>query len=507
MTKFFILFLSLLVSSTAFTYDAGKKYDLTFFHVSDTHGHFYKSPANNEGGFAILSTLVKNARQEARQNNSLFFLTSGGDVNTGTPESDLLLAEPDFRAMQAIGFDAMAIGNHEFDKHWQVLSQQHSWAQFPFLSANIRSAKAQYLPIIPFIIKEEQNLRVAFLGLTTEDTPFLSLPANTQGLIFDPAIATAQKWIPFLRQRADVVVVLSHLGWCPLGNCAAPNDVLLARAVPGIDLILGGHSHSSLPVPEVENGTFIFHTFEKNQKVGILNLEFLDGKISLKSSELKPIAGEEDPALLAILDPLRQLSAEKLKTVVGETPVFLDGERANVRYKETNLGNLVTKTLQLRTQADLTLINSGGIRASIAPGPITYGDIFKVLPFGNTVCTVELTGAELVKYMEVIAKMNPGEGNFPQMSGVTLTTNTENKILELKINHEEIKAEKIYKLAMNNFMAEGGDFYPKVKDLPSFIDTGLTVEYIFRSYIVDQKVIDPKEFEITNYYQRGVPLH
>lgn len=495
--------LSLVISSLALSYEPGKKYQLTFYHVNDTHGAFYKSSVTNEGGFAILSTLVKNARKEASQAKSLFFLTSGGDVNTGTPESDLLFGEPDFRSMHFLGFDAMAVGNHEFDRNWEHLFVQQAWAQFPFLAANIRGLFAQPLPIIPYIIKEEQGLKIAFLGLATEETPFLTLPSNTKGLAFDPSIETAKKWVPFLNQRADIVVVLSHLGWCALGTCASPNDVFLARSVPGIDLILGGHSHSALAAPDYVNGTYIFQAFEKNQKVGILHMEFLDDKLTLKNSELKTISGEEDPNLLAILNPLIQSFAGKLKVVVGETSVFLDGERTNIRFKETNLGNLVTKSVQYMTSSDIAILNSGGIRASIPAGNITYGDIFKVLPFSNTICTVELTGNEIKTYMEKIALLLPGGGNFPQMSGVSLTTDVENKILSLKINNQDIQDSKVYKIAMNNFMAEGMESYPKVSNLSSFLNTGITMDAALRTYIEKHKVINAKDIEVTGYYQRA----
>lgn len=504
MTKLFLYFFIFLYSSFGYSYESGRKYQINFFHVSDTHGAFYKSPTTNSGGFAILSTMVQQARQESNQDGALFFLTSGGDVNTGTPESDLLMAEPDFTAMRAIGFDAMAVGNHEFDHHWKYLLVKQGWAQFPFLAANIRPAKPQAFPIIPYIIKQKYGLKVAFLGLATEHTPFQSLPANSVGLIFDPAIATARQWVPFLRSQADIVVVLTHIGWCPLGDCVSPNDVLLARQVPGIDLILGGHSHTSMEKPEVENGTYIFHAFEKNQKVGILKTEFLDGQFKVRDSALAPIEGEEDPAIVELLEPLMQQSAERMKAVVGETAVLLDGERTQVRSMETNLGNLITKTFRLRTHSDIALLNSGGIRASIAAGPVTYGDIFKVLPFGNTICTVEMTGADLVKYMAQIATMLPGDGSFPQMSGVTLKTDTANNVLELKINGEFVQSQRTYKLAMNNFMAAGGDFYPDVKKYQSFIDTGLTMEYIFRTYIEETKVITGEDIVETGYYQRGV---
>lgn len=504
MLKYLVIFPLLFLASTGFSYEAGRKYQITFYHVNDTHGAFYKSPVTQQGGFAILSTMVKKARAEAARVDSSFFLTSGGDVNTGTPESDLLLGEPDFRAMKALGFDAMVVGNHEFDRSWKQLSVQHEWAQFPFLAANIRASRPDDLPLLPYVIKEKNGLKIAFLGLTTEHSRFLTVPTNTQGLEFDPAIETAKKWVPVLRKNADVVVVLSHLGWCAKGGCQAPNDVLLARAVPGIDLILGGHSHSAMEKPDVENGVLIFQAAEKNQHVGVLQLQFLNGKVSLKRAELKPIAGKEDPALLKILDPLKKSSTEKLKAVIGKTPVFLDGERENIRVTETNLGNLLALSFKDHTNSDMAIINGGGVRGSIRAGDITYGDVHNVLPFGNTVCTVELNGQEMLSYMEKIAAMVPGDGNFPQMSGVSLKTDRQNRILEFKINNQPVQPERRYKVAMNNFMAEGGDFYPNVRNSSTFVDTGLPMDFVLRSFIEKKKVIAPQDIKVTGYYQRAV---
>ncbi|MGZ3775815.1 MAG: 5'-nucleotidase C-terminal domain-containing protein [Pseudobdellovibrionaceae bacterium] len=502
MKQSFAFLFVFLISIFAFSFEAGKNYHLTFYHINDSHGAFYKRPQTNDGGFAILSTIVKQAKKEADQTKSLFFLTSGGDVNTGTPESDLLLAEPDFRSMHLIGFDAMVVGNHEFDHPWKTLFTQQSWAQFPFLGANVKTLFKENLPLVPYIIKEDHGLKVAFLGLTTEHIPFLTLPHNIQGLTFEPAISTAKKWIPFLKQHADIVVVLSHLGWCSMGDCTAPNDYLLAQQVSGIDLILGGHSHTPFSQAELVNGTYIFQAFEKTLKVGVLNMEFKDGKLSLINSELKSINGVEDPEILAVLDPLIQSVSNKLKVVIGETSVYLDGERSNIRYKETTLGNLITKTLRELTDSDIALYNSGGIRASIPVGPITVGDIFKVLPFGNSVCTVELNGSELLQYMGSVITLKPGEGGFPQISGVTLKIGTENKISELKVNGQLLEPTKIYKLALNDFMAQGQDSYPKVSDKGTYRCTGLSADKTLSTFIEKHKIIHPKDVEVTGYFQK-----
>lgn len=493
--KLFIFVLMLLFAFSSYAYEAGRKYPLSFFHVNDTHGNFYKDQ-NGVGGWAILSTMVNEARKNAQLLNGDVFLTSGGDVNSGVPESDLLRAAPDFKAMSAMKFTAMVLGNHEFDFPWSHLQVQQSWANFPFLSANIKPNSKYPFPVRPYLIKNVHGLKVVFIGLTTEELPYSAMPANTEGLKVLSAITTVKRLLPEIKAYADVVVVLSHLG--------LEEDRRLAREVSGIDIILGGHSHSDMTEAELQNKTIIFQAFEKNKKVAKIDVQFFNGKLTLKKSEVLPIIGVEDPAILDILDPLKKESEEKLKVVIAETAVFLDGERVNVRSGETNLGNLLGLAIKQRTAADVVLINSGGIRSSIPVGPITYGDLIRVHPFGNIICTVVLKGSELIKYFETIATMLPGEGNFPQMAGVFLKTDRDNKILDLKINGASVVLDKDYKLAINNFMAQGGDRYPKVSDKPTFVDTGLTMEYMFRSYVQEKKVIDDSLISVKNYYQRQV---
>lgn len=503
-SKFVFAFLSVFFfysSSNAYIKD--KKYELTFYHISDSHGAFYKSPTTQLGGFASLATMVQTERKLAHQDRRAFFLTSSGDVNTGTPESDLLKGKPDFLAMNLLKFDAMALGNHEFDHPWPHIAEQKSWVGFPFLSANIHSRSLLRFPVIPYVILEKEGVKVAFLGLTTESTPFESLPSNSVGLTFDPTIETAKTWVPFLKQRADIVVILSHIGWCVLSPCSNPNDNLLAREVPDIDIILGGHSHTDMDEARIENGVIVLHPFEKLQKVAVLNIEFLNGEVLYKNSSLKKIDAPEDETVLEVMNGFLEEGRKILDTRVGYSDVFLNGERPDVRIQETNLANLITHTVEQRTKADVVVINSGAIRAGILEGPVTYGDIYKVLPFGNEVCTLDLNGAELFAYLSKIATMLPGDGNFPHIRGVELTTNTSNEITFIRINGKVLKKDKVYKIAMNEYMAEGGDFYPKVDDKPTFLNTGFSMEYLLRNYFeVNPLVTDNEIIKVKNYYKR-----
>ncbi len=193
-----------------------KSYQLTILHTNDHHGHFEKFnpyPVSDVGGFAAQSTLVNIVRAEVEKNGGHTLLLSAGDVNTGVPESDMLDAEPDFKIMNLIGYDAMTIGNHEFDKSLDVLRKQQGWAEFPFLAANIVKKNTGELLFDPYIIKEFDGLKVAIFGLTTEETPILVVPDNVKDLEFRSTIETAKALVPKLRKEADLVIALTHLGF------------------------------------------------------------------------------------------------------------------------------------------------------------------------------------------------------------------------------------------------------------------------------------------------------
>ena len=192
-----------------------KTYNLTILHTNDHHGHFEKFnpyPVSDVGGLAAQSTLVNVIRAELKKSGGHSLLLSAGDVNTGVPESDMLNAEPDIKLMNLLGYDAMALGNHEFDKPRDVLMKQKEWAKFPFLSANV--IKNDGTPLVePYIIKDFDGLKVAIFGLTTRETPILVLPKNVEDLKFKNVIETSKSLVPKLRQEADVVIALTHLGF------------------------------------------------------------------------------------------------------------------------------------------------------------------------------------------------------------------------------------------------------------------------------------------------------
>ncbi len=496
---------------------------LTILHTNDHHGHFMKFnpyPVVDIGGLAAQSTLVNIVRAEAEKDGSHVLLLSAGDVNTGIPESDLLDAEPDFKIMNLLKYDAMTLGNHEFDKPRDVLLKQQSWVQFPFLAANIVKKGTAETLVKPYLIKEFDGLKVAIFGLTTAETPILTMPEYTADLDFKDPIATAKALVPQLREaeHADLVIALTHLGYFEEagGGYRSAGDIKLAQEVAGIDLIVGGHSHTELREAGMVGSSMIVQAGGYSQNVGRVDLTFDTEKKQLTESAytLIPVNMKkrvkyhdkvyfmyaeqgyvEDVEVLDILKPYVEQAERFLAEPLGEALVELDGGKTTSRSKETNLGNLVTDGMRAKTGADIALLNGGGIRATIAPGQVTYRDVLTVEPFGNTLTLLELTGAQIMDVLNYAATIETGNGAFLHVSGLkwTLNRKLDKGVAEnVLVGDAPIDLAKTYKVVTNNFMAAGGDGYVMLKDLPQmdtgFVDADATKEYIKQLGKVEPKV-------------------
>ncbi len=479
---------------------------ITVFHVNDTHGRawtFTDSAGNVIGGFATLATIID---AERKVNPNVLFLHAG-DINTGVPESDLMNALPDIFVLNRMKLDAVAVGNHEFDKSRDVLLKQMSWAKFPFLSANIY--KDGKLFFTPYIIKEIGGVKVAIVGFTTEHTKILEGP-NSEDLEFKNVIEVAKSLIPELRKQANVVIALTHLGVGQGYSELYTTADQLAKEVEGIDLIIDGHSHTQLNAPMVVNGVPIVQAFEWAKVVGRADIEVENGKVVKidwqalpvvqskvvgKDAAGKNILQEVTKEALYVkvpLDYFKKLGGAKLDTVIGVTEILLDGERANVRSKTTNLANLIADSMIWKTGAEVALTNGGGIRASIKPGNITIRDVLTVLPFGNTLYVLEMKGSDLLKTFEYAASVPNGQGAFLQVAGATWKSEG-GKLTEVLVNGKPIDPEKVYKVVTNDYMAAGGDGYAVLKG-----QKGYNTFYVMADVVVEyiQKVLGGK---ITSY--------
>lgn len=499
------------------SHDDGKTYHLTILNTNDNHGHFWKN-RKGEGGMAARKTLIDQIRGEVTKKGGAVLVLSGGDINTGTPSSDMLDALPDIKGMNLIGYDASAVGNHEFDNPLPVLMKQARWANFPFLAANIYDKKTGKRLFEPYIIKDAGGLKVAIIGLTTLDTVETSNPENTRNLHFSDPVKEAKALMPEMLRKADIVVAATHLGWYFRGHHGinAPGDVNLARHVDGIDIIAGGHSQDPLFRPDIVNSTYIMQAFEWGKYVGRADFIYHDGILKMTNYELIPVNLKEkvvrngkteyvnigpiiseNKAMLDFLEPYRKQGDEMLNVIVGSVDKRLPGERAEVRFHETALGRLIAEAQRERAKADLAVLNSGGIRASIPAGKITYRDVLTVQPFGNQVAYMELSGRDLKNYLQVVGSMPTDSGAFAHFANLSMTVEG-GKLKQVSVGGKKIDDDKMYRMAVNSFSASGGDGYPQLDNKAGFVNTGYIDAEVLKDYIKKNSPI-----KVSGYAPKG----
>ncbi len=509
---------------------------LTILHTNDHHGRFWPN-ADGEYGMAARKTAIDRVRAEVAAAGGHTLLLNGGDINTGVPESDLQDAEPDFLGMNLLGYDASAVGNHEFDRSPAVLAKQRGWARFALVAANIYKDGQRLFE--PYTIFERGGYRIAVLGLTTEDTKKAVLPENVRGIDFRRPAAEAALLLPELRAKADVVIAATHMGHYVDGRHGvnAPGDVEMARELPagqGFDVIVGGHSHDPvcmlaenvrneayLPgmpcLPDRQNGTWIVQASEWGKYVGRADFEIRAGDVKLVRYALIPInlkrrAADgskvdasppipEDPAVRAALQPFQDRGQARLTLPVGEVVGVLDGDRERIRIQPTNLGTLIARMMLEKTGADLAVMNSGGVRDSLPEGRITYRDLLKVQPFGNQLAVVRLKGSELLDWLRVSARMTPGSGGYPQTAGVQLRIEG-GVLVEARVQGVPIDPQRDYRLAINHFTASGGDGYPRLDAHPGYINSGFVDAEVMREYIAQRSPLQAADYAPGNDVQR-----
>ncbi|TMP39479.1 bifunctional UDP-sugar hydrolase/5'-nucleotidase UshA [Pseudoalteromonas rubra] len=515
-----LLALSLTACNTTQQTSSDPKIDavhyLTVLHTNDHHGRFWHNE-DGEYGMAARKTLIDQLRAQAKAQGHSLVLLSGGDINTGVPESDLQHAEPDFKGMSLLGYDAMAIGNHEFDNPLDVLDKQIAWSNFPFLSANILHKHNGEHAYQPYTIIEKQGLKIAIIGLTTIDTVKIANPEFVGGLDFvEPAPITAQLSQRIRQQyKPDVTIAVTHMGHYhdAAYGINAPGDVTLARNLPAgtLDMIIGGHSQEPICIdengeedanfapgkackPDQQNGIWIMQAHEWGKYVGKAVFRISESEKTLESYELIPVnlkneEGqwahdyiEHDSELKAFLAPYQKAGESKIAGAVGEVDAFLDGRRNTVRFRQSPLGDLIIKAQMAAVGADFGLISGGGIRASIKAGEVSYKDILTVHPFRNRITYIDWSGQELIDYMSIVSAFPPDSGAYLQYHGIEFDIQG-GKLTNVKIQGKPVDPTKTYRMSINSYNAAGGDGYPVLTDFPGYTATDSTDAQVLRDFI------------------------
>ena len=472
--------------------------EFTILHTNDVHAHL--------DSIGRRATVIQEIRDERGAENVL--LLDAGDVFSGTLYFNLFGGLADLDFMESLGYDAMCLGNHEFDKFDEVPDTLENFlaeADFPILCANFNFTKEPKLAerILPWTTLYVRGEPIGIFGLTTTETGEISSPGKK--IVIGEPLDAAKRAIEALENEGVTkIIALTHLGW--------DVDLQLARDIEGIDIIVGGHSHTvpdNYPtvIDEDDTPTLVVQAGEYGKYLGRLDLSFDDAGI-LRNWEgvLIPIDDTvvEDAAYAARLADYRGPMDELMSTVVGHTAVDLDGERSHVRTGETNLGNLIADSMLAKASmvnATIAIQNGGGIRASIPAGDVTLGEVMTVLPFENRLVTFDLTGEGIIAALENgVSQAENVAGRFPHVAGMRFTWDPDAKPGERVINVEietpegyrAIEPSAIYRVATNNFLYMGGDGYTVFQEGTNLINLGFMDYEVLAEYIGNNSPISPK---------------
>lgn len=468
---------------------------LTILHINDYHGRVFPSinkgidPEKPVGGAAYIAALIK---EERAQNPGGTILLAAGDMFQGSPVSNLFHGEPVIKVMNELKFDAMVVGNHEFEWGMPGLTRLREQARFPFLAANIWDSRGDSFPgVRPYRILQRKQTKVAIIGLTTTEAGYTTKPNNVKGLTFLSPATVLPRLIKEVREQGATVVIL-------LSNMGLDADKAVASSVSGIDVIVGGHSHTEVLEPlRTESGTIIVQAGAYGFYLGVLelNIDASTGTVAgyTKSSGLKLVsAGPQDrtdPQTALIVKTYNdRLENVVFAAVIGETAVDLMAGRTS----ESNLGNLVADAMRADSGAQIAFENSGGIRANIPSGKITMEQLYSAFPFDNVLVSMELSGGQVKEVLEQGASTESG---LLQMSGINVTYDLKkpygNRVVKVQIDGKPLDPGKTYTVVTNDFLAAGGDGMT-ILGQGEYVKYGNTLRDVVRRYLNKHSPVAPR---------------
>ena len=458
-------------------------FDVKIVHTNDIHARVEEDDYNQVIGMDRLSGITQAFTEGA--DGSL--MLDSGDTFHGQPIATLVKGESVAKLMKACGYDAMTTGNHDWSYGKERLKELGGIANVKILSGNIKNADGTSFfdtdELVKEITKNGKTLKIGVFGVSDPEMKNKTTPSNVEGLDFQDAVAYAKREAATLKSEGcDVVIALSHT--------LDPKNV--AAQVDGVDLWLCGHEHielsESVTTPDGSK-TYVSESGHYLNSVGLIDLNCTmdeDGSVHVdyeKTSVDYEAAQNypKDASVTAVLDTIKAENETALNRVIGTSPVELDGVWEHIRIGQTNLGNVITDAYLLATGADIAFENAGGIRASIAAGTVTYGDVINVSPYGNYVVTKKLTGAQIKEMLEssltiqknCIVANDSGEwdawpndsGSYLQVGGIIVRFDPAQpagaRVLSVQKDGQELDDTKEYTVAVNNYLA-GSDSYPQL---------------------------------------------
>lgn len=455
-----------------------EKKELVLLYTADMHGYIFA-----EDGAIGMDRIAA-----LRKNTPHALLLDAGDFLHGQPAAVLGKGKDIVALMLDAGYVAAALGNHEFSYDLATLNARHAEAErgappMHMLSSNVVLADGTPL-VQPTVSTLVDGIKVCLFGLTTRNAAISTTPAASAGLVFADEITHARAQTRALRAGGcDLIVALAHVGVALHAEAYAP----LTDGIDGLDVIIDGHAHRELH-HEGRTGTLTVSPGAHGKKIGLLRLGLdpATRRVIQKNNTLL------DPAALAYLTPdaptaarlasVREAVQASLAMPVARVAYDLDGALARIRTAETNLGNLCADAMRQALGTDLALVNAGSLRASIKAGEVTRKDMLTVLPFANAVIAARVSGAEFLAMLEHgLARLPEPSGRFPQLSGCTVRIAPANppgaRVLAVTLaDGAPLDPSGVYTLALNDFVADGGDGYPRqaeslrLRTLPSLAD-------------------------------------
>lgn len=466
---------------------------LTILFFNDLHGHLTPFDIKGEngveevGGIARVATLIRQTREENSGKNVRTLVLVAGDILQGTPMSTVFKGEPDIRCLNALGVDAMTVGNHEFDFGLDNFLKLKKQAAFPFLSANIILKESSGLLCQQVLaVPLDEHVTFTIIGVTTQDLLTTTRADNVAALeVLDSVSAVTRSYVQ-ARSRGPVLI-LSH--------SRQATDRRIARALPDLTAIIGGHDQILLSPYGIEGSVPILQAFEKGRYLGRLDLHIdpVSRRASLIDARYIKVTGDivPDPEIKSIVNDYKARLGQQFKQVIGRSDTFLDGEREHIRYQETTLGNFLTDIMRSHTGAQVAMINAGALRASIKDGPVTVEDVFKSMPYDNELVRVELTGTEIQQALQRSVRGSRGDedGGFLHVSGITFDVRGRSvEHIKSVPGGQPLEPAAIYGVVVNDFLASGGDGHVVFKGKPH-IRTGLPLRELIIDTIRQRKVV------------------
>ena len=475
------------------------------------------------GNGAAAVYYINRVREEAKENGWGFLLLDAGDIFQGTPIGTLSKGEAIIDFMNIAGYDAVCIGNHDFDFGWQNLKKLSEQANFPLLGANIyRYSTGEVAEFAtPYIIKEIQGIKIGIIGVCTTVTQSLSFPEHIKDIDFRAEVPTIRYWLPKMRAEGAQIIIMVNHTWLPydpekgylkmLEKIKSGDDFTgkgvnsqeIAHAIPRIDIIFSGHIHKGFndPWEEPYNHTLIFQNYANGTNLGHVNF-FTHRKTGTLAgydyvsdgSAIFTLFEDEfflDTTTMRIIEKW----VKKAEAGFDEVIAVAKGKFPRSNEGESAIGNLVTDAMRMRVNADIAFTNYGGIRADLSAGHITPRNLFTVMPFGNRIVVFNVTG-KFIK--SLIEDKVAGNSRGMLVSGCKIVIDRsrtdENRVKEFLVNDRPIDKEKIYRFAVSDYLAEGNSGYGRLTEVPTekINYTGILIRQALIDYVSKNSPLTPE---------------